>query len=244
MFFWYFPGGPVVKNPPSNAGDLGLIPFRATNIPRAIVKKAKKKSFLPSHPGGKAGGMLARDSALGSLSTPHPPTARPAPAVAASHLCAQPRSWLLQVIFSSHSCVSVPSSLISILDSSRLSISSILQSAARWFFFINADIIFLLFFYSKASNSLPFFLGYCSQGCSWPALDRNFKPHFSALLYTVAPSELLKISVVHALFLLRSFLGPKGAPGFLLSSASLQCGARQAFLAPIISSFVSSAPTS
>ena len=30
-----FPGGPVVKNPPSNAGDAGLIPGRGTRIPHA-----------------------------------------------------------------------------------------------------------------------------------------------------------------------------------------------------------------
>ena len=33
-----FPGGPVVKNPPSNAGDAGLIPGRGTKIPRATGK--------------------------------------------------------------------------------------------------------------------------------------------------------------------------------------------------------------
>ena len=32
---WDFPGGPVVKNPPSNAGDTGLIPDRGTKIPHA-----------------------------------------------------------------------------------------------------------------------------------------------------------------------------------------------------------------
>ena len=30
-----FPGGPVVKNLPSNAGDAGLIPGQGTKIPRA-----------------------------------------------------------------------------------------------------------------------------------------------------------------------------------------------------------------
>ena len=30
-----FPSGSVVKNPPSNAGDTGLIPGRATKIPHA-----------------------------------------------------------------------------------------------------------------------------------------------------------------------------------------------------------------
>ena len=31
-----FSGGPVVKNPPSNAGDTGLIPGRGTKIPHAM----------------------------------------------------------------------------------------------------------------------------------------------------------------------------------------------------------------
>ena len=31
-----FPGGPVVKNPPSNAGDVGLIPGQGTKIPYAM----------------------------------------------------------------------------------------------------------------------------------------------------------------------------------------------------------------
>ena len=29
---WDFPGGPVVKNPPPNAEDTGLIPYRGTFI--------------------------------------------------------------------------------------------------------------------------------------------------------------------------------------------------------------------
>ena len=31
-----FPGGPVVKHPPSNAGDAGSIPGQGTKIPRAV----------------------------------------------------------------------------------------------------------------------------------------------------------------------------------------------------------------
>ena len=31
-----FPGGPEVKNPPSNAGDPGSIPGWKTNIPHAV----------------------------------------------------------------------------------------------------------------------------------------------------------------------------------------------------------------
>ena len=30
-----FPGGPVVKNPPYNSGDAGLIPGQGNKIPRA-----------------------------------------------------------------------------------------------------------------------------------------------------------------------------------------------------------------
>ena len=32
---WDVFGGPVVENPPCNAGDVGLIPGRETKIPRA-----------------------------------------------------------------------------------------------------------------------------------------------------------------------------------------------------------------
>ena len=35
---WDFPGGAVVKNPPSNAGDTGSIPGRGTKIPHAAVQ--------------------------------------------------------------------------------------------------------------------------------------------------------------------------------------------------------------
>ena len=31
-----FPGGPVVKNPPYNAGDTGSIPGQGTKIPHAV----------------------------------------------------------------------------------------------------------------------------------------------------------------------------------------------------------------
>ena len=33
---WDFPGGRVVKNPPCNAGDVGLIPGQGTKIPHAV----------------------------------------------------------------------------------------------------------------------------------------------------------------------------------------------------------------
>ena len=37
---WYrdFPGGPVVKNPPSNEGDTSSIPGRGTKIPHAAKR--------------------------------------------------------------------------------------------------------------------------------------------------------------------------------------------------------------
>ena len=34
-YAWDFPGGPVVKNPPSSAGDMGSIPGRGTKVPHA-----------------------------------------------------------------------------------------------------------------------------------------------------------------------------------------------------------------
>ena len=36
---WDFPGGPVVKNPPCNAGDMGLIPSQGTKIPHTAVSQ-------------------------------------------------------------------------------------------------------------------------------------------------------------------------------------------------------------
>ena len=36
---WDFPGGPVVKNPPSSAGDLGSIPGQGTKIPHAMGQR-------------------------------------------------------------------------------------------------------------------------------------------------------------------------------------------------------------
>ena len=55
---WYeveardFPGGPVVKNPPSNAGDKGSIPGWGTKIPHAtgqINPTAKSREKLMHH---------------------------------------------------------------------------------------------------------------------------------------------------------------------------------------------------
>lgn len=77
----------MVKNPPSSVGDLGLIPFVGTNIPRAIVSKKerkKKRVFLAFSSRGEGWGILAMTSALESLSFSRPPTTHPA--AAASHL--------------------------------------------------------------------------------------------------------------------------------------------------------------
>ena len=35
LLFSDFPDGPVVKNPPCNAGDVGLIPGQGTKVPHA-----------------------------------------------------------------------------------------------------------------------------------------------------------------------------------------------------------------
>ena len=39
MNFWYFPGGPVVENPPCNAGDVSLIPGQGARIPHATTRE-------------------------------------------------------------------------------------------------------------------------------------------------------------------------------------------------------------
>ena len=33
--YWYFPGGPLIKNPPCSAGDAGSIPGQGTKLPHA-----------------------------------------------------------------------------------------------------------------------------------------------------------------------------------------------------------------
>ena len=43
-----FPGGPVVKNPLSNAGDAGSIPGRGTKIPHA-AEQVSACALEPSH---------------------------------------------------------------------------------------------------------------------------------------------------------------------------------------------------
>ena len=43
-----FPGGPVVKNPPSNAGDTGSIPGEGTKIPHA-VGQLSLRALEPTH---------------------------------------------------------------------------------------------------------------------------------------------------------------------------------------------------
>ena len=43
MWCWDFPGGPVVENLPSDAGDPGSIPGQVTKIPHATWFGQKKK---------------------------------------------------------------------------------------------------------------------------------------------------------------------------------------------------------
>ena len=42
--YWDFPGGPVVRNPPCNAGDTGSIPGRGTKIPHAARQLSSRTS--------------------------------------------------------------------------------------------------------------------------------------------------------------------------------------------------------
>ena len=50
---WDFPGGPVVKTPPSNAQDEGSVPGRETKIPHAVQCsqkiKVKNKQKIPKN---------------------------------------------------------------------------------------------------------------------------------------------------------------------------------------------------
>ena len=36
VYYRNFPGGPVVRNPPCNAGDMGSIPGQRTEVPHAM----------------------------------------------------------------------------------------------------------------------------------------------------------------------------------------------------------------
>ena len=46
---WDFPGGPVAKNPTSNAGDLGSIPGRGTKIPHASGQLSPSATTTEAH---------------------------------------------------------------------------------------------------------------------------------------------------------------------------------------------------
>ena len=42
--YWDFPGGPVVKNPPCNAGNMGSIPDKGIKIPQAPEQRSPTAS--------------------------------------------------------------------------------------------------------------------------------------------------------------------------------------------------------
>ena len=42
QYLWDFPGGPVVKNLPRKAGDVGLIPGQGTQTPQAMRYQLEK----------------------------------------------------------------------------------------------------------------------------------------------------------------------------------------------------------
>ena len=45
---WDFPGGPVVKNPPCNARDVGLIPSQGTKIPHTMELSLRASTAEPA----------------------------------------------------------------------------------------------------------------------------------------------------------------------------------------------------
>ena len=56
-----FPGGPVVKNPPSSSGDMGLTHSRGTKIPTCL--RATKLVHCTSEPAGSRARALQREKA-------------------------------------------------------------------------------------------------------------------------------------------------------------------------------------
>ena len=44
-----FPGGPLIKNPPSNAGDVGSIPGQGTKIPHAVGQQSPHTATTEAH---------------------------------------------------------------------------------------------------------------------------------------------------------------------------------------------------
>ena len=46
-YHWDFPGGPVIKSLPSNAGGAGLIPGWGTKIPHAMGQLARAPQLRP-----------------------------------------------------------------------------------------------------------------------------------------------------------------------------------------------------
>ena len=45
---WDFPGGPLVKNPPCNARDVGLIPSQGTKIPHTMELSLRASTAEPA----------------------------------------------------------------------------------------------------------------------------------------------------------------------------------------------------
>ena len=60
-----FPGGPVVKNPPSNAGDAGSIPGQGTKIPHAAGQLGPRAATTePAHSGACASQLKSSPRAV------------------------------------------------------------------------------------------------------------------------------------------------------------------------------------
>ena len=55
-----FPSIPVVKNPPSNAGDMGLIPGGGTKIPHAVGQLSPRAATTEPTRSGAHAPQLAR----------------------------------------------------------------------------------------------------------------------------------------------------------------------------------------
>ena len=72
-----FPGGLIAENPPSNAGDMGLIPGQRTRIPHAVGQLHPHTVTEPSHHNWREActPQLRPDAELNKLRKSCPPVA-------------------------------------------------------------------------------------------------------------------------------------------------------------------------
>ena len=102
-----FPGSPVVKNPPSNAGNAALIPHQGTKIPHAMGQLSPPHNYWACAPQRES--PSAANYRAHALRTPHTTTREKAtchnkepvlqwkiPRASMKTLCAMTKTWCSQ----------------------------------------------------------------------------------------------------------------------------------------------------